>query len=168
MRARGGRFSARTRSSRGTKAIQPSGPQSSGGKLAHSKSPETPAAIHTRREEAGEFTERAARMIECTDGSPEAEEVDIERGRVRGVVVKVFAPVPGKCLFNCSDRSVRGPVEGNDIDQSFPLVSRFAARKDGEGVGFDHGLQVRRAVPAHQLDARSLVPPSEPRGIVRG
>ena len=93
--ARGGRLAGRTKSNKGTRAIQPSAPQSRGEKLAHNNRPDNPAAIQLRREEAGALTERAARMIERTVGSVEAGGIDIERGRVRGVVCKISAPVPG-------------------------------------------------------------------------
>jgi hypothetical protein len=87
--ARGGRTAGRHKRSNGTNAIHPSGPQSSGGKLAHRHRPDSPVAIQTRREEAGAFVVRAARIIECTDGSAEEGELGIERGRVRDVVCKV-------------------------------------------------------------------------------
>src|SRR5579872_552739 len=105
--ARDGRFTGRTSSNSGTKAIQPSAPRSRGGKLAQSNRPDSPAVTHVRRDEVGAWTERAARIIERTVGSVEAGGIDVERGRVRGVVCKVSAPVPGFIRVRSLDRSVR-------------------------------------------------------------
>src|ERR1700685_3429975 len=99
-----GRCAGRINNKTGTRAIQPSGPQSRGGKLAQNRTAEMPATNQAPRERVLAGTERAAEMIARTVGS--------------------FAPVSSRMLEGALEGAATGLAEARTAAHATTQILR--------------------------------------------